>query len=128
MKPTVLVCDDESVLRELVASALESRYEVAEAGDGWESIEQARLVRPDVILLDMMRPGRSGLEVLVELRRDPELAATPVIMLTARTQAADRQAASAAGADMYLSKPFSPAELETTIESLLGRSDATGQR
>jgi DNA-binding response OmpR family regulator len=71
-------------------------------------------------------PGKSGLEVLAELKRTPELAATSVIMLTARTQASDQQAISAAGADVYLPKPFSVAELETTIERLLEGSGAAG--
>lgn len=128
MSRTLLVCDDEDILRDLLVSALGDRYRVVEASDGWEAIEQARLVRPDLILLDMMMPGKSGLETLAELKRDPELAGTRVIMLTARTQATDRGAVSAAGADVYLPKPFILAELETTIETLLERSDAPGQR
>lgn len=91
-----------------------------------EALEHARLVRPDVVLLDPMMPGKSGLNVLEELRSDPDLAGTRVIMLTARTQASDRQAAAAAGADVFLPKPFSLAGLASTIETLLGRHDATG--
>lgn len=126
MTATVLICDDEEVVRELVASALGGRYNVSAASDGSECLEQARLTRPDVILLDMMMPGTSGLEVLAELKRDPELAGVRVIMLTARAQASDREATTAAGADRYLPKPFSPAELETMIETLLGGDDAAG--
>ena len=125
-RSTLLICDDEDLVRELVVSALGDRYRVFEASDGGEALEQARLVRPDLILLDMMMPEKSGLDVLAELRCDPELAGTPVIMLTGRTQAFDREAISTAGADMYLSKPFSLAELEITIETLLGWTDATG--
>ena len=126
MNRTLLVCDDEHILRDLLVAALGDRYQVFEASDGFEALEQARLVRPDVILLDMMMPGKSGLEALAELKRDPELAGTRVIMLTARTQATDREAVSAAGADVYLPKPFSLADLETTIETLLEGSDAAG--
>jgi DNA-binding response OmpR family regulator len=77
-------------------------------------------------VLDMMMPGRSGLDVLSELRADPTLAGTPVLMLTARTQAADREAIVAAGADRFLAKPFSPAELEALVAELndSGASDA----
>jgi CheY-like chemotaxis protein len=121
MAAKVLVCDNEDVLRALVREALDGgRYEVAEARDGDESIERARDLRPDVIVLDIMMPGRSGIEVLQEVRRDPDLRETPVVMLTARTQAADREAASRAGADYFLPKPFSPARLVSVVDDLLG--------
>ena len=92
-RPTVLVCDDEPVLRLLVRATLDrGDYTVLEAGDGDEALARARSDRPDLILLDMMMPGRSGSEVLRAVRSDPASAATPVIMLTARAQAADREA------------------------------------
>jgi CheY-like chemotaxis protein len=117
---TVLLCDDEDVLRQLVRATLDNgEYSIVEATDGDESLELARRLRPDVIVLDMMMPGRSGLEVLEELRGDPKLASTPVIMLTARARQADREAAAAAGADRYLAKPFSPLELISLVEELL---------
>jgi two-component system, OmpR family, phosphate regulon response regulator PhoB len=116
---TVLLCDDEEVLRQLVRATLDNgEYSIVEATDGDESLELARRLRPDVIVLDMMMPGRSGLEVLQELRGDPNLGSTPVIMLTARARQADREAA-AAGADPYLAKPFSPLELISLVEELL---------
>ncbi len=118
---TVLVCDDEDVLRALIRATLdESRFTVVEARDGDESLAHARHIRPDLILLDMMMPGRTGLDVLSELRDDPTLARTPVVMLTARTQVADRAAAESRGADRYLAKPFSPLELLSVIDDLLG--------
>jgi len=122
MQPTsrILICDDEEVLRALVRATLDdARYEIVEAADGDESIELARSLKPDVILLDMMMPGRTGLEVLEILRADPELSRTPVVMLTARARASDRDAAVAAGADRYLAKPFSPLELISVVEELL---------
>jgi CheY-like chemotaxis protein len=115
----VLICDDEAVLRTLVRASLDPAYEIAEAADGVESLELARALHPDVIVLDMMMPDKSGLEVLAELRGDPALSETPVVMLTARAQAADRVAAAAGGADRYLSKPFSPLELAATVAELL---------
>jgi len=117
---TVLLCDDESVLRTLVRATLESDdYSIVEASDGEESLELARRFRPHIIVLDMMMPGRSGLDVLRELRSDPELADIPVVMLTARARPADRDTALEAGADRYLAKPFSPLELISVVESLL---------
>ena len=116
----ILICDDEDVLRALVRATLDDgSFEVLEAEDGDQSIELARSKKPDVILLDMMMPGRTGLEVLELLRADPELEQTPVIMLTARTRASDQEAALAAGADRYLAKPFSPLELISVVEELL---------
>ena len=116
----VLVCDNEEALRALVRAALEpTDCDIVEACDGDESYELARSERPDLIVLDMMMPGRSGLEVLAELRAEPEFADTPVVMLTARTQATDRSAAAEAGVDRFLSKPFSPLELASIVEELL---------
>jgi CheY-like chemotaxis protein len=120
---TVLVCDDETVLRALVRAMLERLdCDIVEACDGHEALEQARRHHPAVILLDMMMPGRSGLSVLAELRADPELSGTFVVMLTARTQLADREGAIAAGADCYMSKPFSPLELARIVEPVLKRA------
>lgn len=120
MPTTVLLCDDEEVLRQLVRATLgNGEYTIVEAADGDESLELARETQPDLIVLDMMMPGRSGLEVLRELRADPETAATPVIMLTARARESDRNEAASAGADRYLAKPFSPLELIAVVEELL---------
>ena len=120
MTATVLVCDDEDVMRALVCATLSGEeYETVEARDGEESLALARSIRPDLVVLDVMMPGRSGLEVLAELRAAPELAETAVVMLTARTQATDRTAVAVAGADRYLPKPFSPAELLSLVEELL---------
>ncbi|MEN3311586.1 MAG: hypothetical protein V7645_915 [Actinomycetota bacterium] len=122
MESTILVCDNEEILRGLVRASLDGNgYTLVEARDGVEAVEQARLVRPDLILLDMMMPGQSGLEVLAELRRDPELRGIPVVMLTARAQVTDRDAAHLAGADRFLAKPFSPLELDGVVKELLGR-------
>jgi CheY-like chemotaxis protein len=113
----ILICDDENVMRDLVCATLDpGEFELVEACDGNEALEVARRERPDVILLDMMMPGRTGLEVARELRGQDEFADTPIIMLTARTQAADRDAAAEAGATRFLAKPFSPLELIALVE------------
>lgn len=118
--PSILICDDEHRLRELIRDTLEGGgYALAEAADGDESLELARSLRPDLILLDMMMPGKTGLEVLAALRLEPEFAETRVVMLTARTQVSDRDAATRAGADRFLPKPFSPLELISMVDDLL---------
>jgi DNA-binding response OmpR family regulator len=120
LPPRVLICDNEEVLRTLVRDALAiGNYEIVEARDGDESVEAARDHEPDLIVLDMMMPGRSGLEVLRELRGEARFAETPVIMLTARAQAADRNAALDAGVNRFLPKPFSPLTLASVVEELL---------
>ncbi len=117
---TVLICDDEEVLRALVRATLDGgAHSIVEACDGEEALEQARRVQPDVILLDMMMPIKSGVDVLAELRGDPALAEIPVIMLTARTQAADREAAALLGATRFLPKPFRPSELAASVDELV---------
>lgn len=121
MRPKILICDDEDVLRALVRASLrQGEYDVLEARDGNEALELARTERPNLILLDMMMPGCSGIEALAQLRADPAVADTPVIMLTARTQENDRTAANDAGATMFLPKPFSPAELARLVDEALG--------
>jgi CheY-like chemotaxis protein len=120
--PTILICDDEDVLRELVRASLSERpFVVVEAGSGDEALSLARRHRPDLVVMDMMMPGRSGLEVVADLRADPDLAATPVILLTARAQADDRAAAVAAGADRFVAKPFSPQALLAAVDELLAQ-------
>ena len=119
MSATVLVCDDELMLRTLVRAALGRSYEVFEARDGEEGIAMTRRHRPDVVVLDMIMPGRSGLDFLGDLRADPELSGTRVVMLTARTQKIDREAAMGAGADRFLPKPFSPSALSAIVEEVL---------
>src|SRR6266566_4853693 len=109
MAATVLICDNEEVLRSLVRATLNhGDYELAEACNGDEALALARELRPDVILLDMMMPGRTGLEVLTELRAEPGFEDTRVVVLTARAQESDRASAVGAGADSFLTKPFSP--------------------
>jgi DNA-binding response OmpR family regulator len=114
---TVLICDDEPSLRELIRVSLDGPYSFAEADDGETSLEIARRLRPDVVILDMMMPRRNGLEVLGEIRRDEALADTPVIVLTA--QPATREEALRQGADIVMVKPFEPDEITAAVEEVL---------
>ncbi len=118
-RPTILICDDEPNLRELMRISLEPSYEFAEASDGAEAIDLAERVRPDLVLLDVMMQGTNGLAVIEYLRSRPELAATPIVVVSAFAAASDRRAAYAAGATEFLKKPFEPQTLSTLVESLL---------
>ncbi|MBA2462214.1 MAG: response regulator [Actinobacteria bacterium] len=116
----MLICDDEAVLRRLVRASLRERdYELIDAADGDEALLLAREQEPDLILLDVMMPGRTGLDVLLCLQQESRLASIPVVMLTARTQDADRAAALGAGVRRFLPKPFSPSELGALVDELL---------
>ena len=120
----VLVVDDEAVLAEMVSMAL--RYEgwnIATAGDGAAALESARLQRPDVVVLDVMLPDMSGLDVLRKLREEsPQL---PVLLLTAKDAVEDRIAGLTAGGDDYVTKPFSLEEVVLRLRALLRRTGVT---
>jgi CheY-like chemotaxis protein len=114
---TVLICDDEPSLRELIRISLDGPYRFVEAEDGESSLEIARRERPDIVILDMMMPRGNGLEVLNALRQEPELADTPVIVLTA--QPAIREQALQEGADIVMVKPFEPEQITAAVEGVL---------
>jgi DNA-binding response OmpR family regulator len=116
----ILVCDDEAPMRELVQLVLGGGYEFREASDGLECAALARALKPDLVILDVMLPGRNGYEVLKELRRRG--LKTPVLMLTAKGQVEDRVSGLDAGADDYLVKPFSTDELLARVRALLRRA------
>jgi CheY-like chemotaxis protein len=118
---TVLIADDEPSLRVLVNATIASEdYQVVEAMDGDEAWGLMHRYRPDVALLDVQMPGRTGLELTRAIKADPELAGTTVILLTSKAQDSDVQAGLEAGADRYLTKPFSPLELLAAVEQALG--------
>ena len=121
----VLVADDDLDIRELVAFKLaQAGYEVRSAPDGVAALDAARAGGVDLVVLDLMMPGLSGLDVCAELRREPATAELPVIMLTARAQDQDVATGFAAGADDYVVKPFSPRELVSRVQAVLGRARA----
>jgi len=114
---TVLICDDEPSLRELIRISLGGRYAFAEADDGEASLALVRSLHPDVVILDVMMPRLSGLEVLQEIRGDKELADTAVIVLTA--QPATMEEALRSGANVVMVKPFEPAQITAAVEEVL---------
>jgi len=116
----ILVADDEVALCRLVAATLNAdNYEILEAGRGTEALVLAQSERPDLILLDVHMPELDGLEVCRRIKADEALRNTPVVMLTAASQQVDLEAGYAAGADSYLTKPFSPLELLEVIQQQL---------
>jgi CheY-like chemotaxis protein len=118
---TVLICDDEPALRELIRVSLVGEYAFAEAANGVECIEIARETRPDVVVLDLMMPRRNGLEVLEDLRGDAELADTPVIVLTAQPET--REEALRGGANLVMDKPFSPDQISNAVQEVLAEAE-----
>ena len=98
----ILICDDEPSVRDLMRLSLGAHHQVAEAADGAEAIELAERIHPDLVLLDVMMPGTTGLDVLEHLRADPELAAAPVVVVSAHATERDRLAAFEAGATEFV--------------------------
>jgi CheY-like chemotaxis protein len=115
---TVLVVEDDSALREFLCTALADEFEVAGAVSGEEAVDLARKLRPDVVLLDVMLPGLSGLDVVRVIRSDPSLKDTPVLVMTAFSEI-DANDAEAAGANRFLAKPFDLNELTTAVRDLV---------
>jgi CheY-like chemotaxis protein len=120
MLRTVLIADDESSIRLLVHATIESDdYSVVEAADGAQAWALTQQLKPALVLLDVQMPGQSGLEVLRSIKADPDLTATRVILLTSKAQERDIEIGLIAGADFYLTKPFSPLDLLTRVEEAL---------
>jgi two-component system, OmpR family, response regulator RegX3 len=123
-RPRVLVVEDESAIVEAVAYALELEgFQVASAHGGREGLEAARRLNPAVVILDVMLPGMSGLDVCRQLRRESDV---PIIMLTAKEGEADKVAGLELGADDYMTKPFSMRELVARVRAQVRRAAKSG--
>jgi len=121
-QPVVLAADDDEDILALVAFRLErSGYTVLQARDGQEAFELARSEKPDLAVLDVMMPKLDGFELTRRLRAEEATSRMPIILLTARAQDTDVAQGFDAGADDYLRKPFSPQELRTRVQAILGR-------
>ena len=117
---TLLLADDEANLRMLARITLDDPdYRILEAADGTTALTLARAEHPDLLVLDWMMPGLTGIEVARQLREDPNTSGIPIIMLTAKGQASDKEQGQASGAYAYLVKPFSPLELLEKVEAAL---------
>lgn len=124
----VLLVEDEPNIAEAIRFILtRAGWRVSVEANGAAATGRIAALRPAAVILDLMLPGRSGLEILTDLRADPALAATPVLMLTARGQGRDREAAAAAGATAFLAKPFANADVLAALEGMLA-APLAGQR
>jgi two-component system alkaline phosphatase synthesis response regulator PhoP len=122
--PTILVIEDEPDIRKLVQYNLaQERFKVLEAEDGEQALKILKSEKPNLIILDLMLPGLSGLELCKILRERPETAQLPILMLTAKAGEADKVIGLEMGADDYLAKPFSPREMVARVRAILRRSE-----
>src|SRR5262249_46349395 len=116
-RPTILIADDESSIRLLVRETLGAdEYRILEVADGTSALQAARTESPNLLVLDVSMPQVDGVEVCRQLRTDPTTRALPIIILSAKGQETDRQRGLDAGANAYLSKPFSPLQLLRLVE------------
>jgi two-component system response regulator MtrA len=119
----IVVADDDVDVRMLVMLKLEhAGHDVVGVENGHDAVAACRSTHPDLVVLDLMMPGMSGLDACQEIRSDPALAETSIILLTARAQETDVHAGMACGADAYVTKPFSPRDLALRVDSLLTRA------
>jgi len=119
--PKVLIADDQESMRSLIRVTLDSgHFEILEAPDGAAAARIARDEQPDLVFLDWTMPALSGIEVCQKLRDDPRTATTKIVMVTGRADVDEQAAGFAAGADDYITKPFSPLELLDKVSEVLG--------
>ena len=125
MPPTILSVDDAPLIRKLITTTLQdvAGFDLTEAGDGLAAIEAATATRPDIVFLDYDMPRLNGIETCRRLRSDPTTADATIIMLTAMSDQPAQDRAVGAGADLFLTKPFSPLRLLRLVDEL-GRGAA----
>lgn len=120
----ILIVDDEAAIRDMLRVALEmADYECIEASNAQEALELTVDERPDLVLLDWMMPGTSGIELARRLKREESTAEVPIIMLTAKGEEDNKVQGLEVGADDYITKPFSPRELVARLKAVLRRAD-----
>ncbi len=121
MNGHVLLIEDEPNIIEAISFILSREgWRVDTHSQGSDAVEHVRRTGPDVLILDAMLPGRSGFDILRDLRDDPEMSALPILMLTARGQSKDREQAERAGVSRFMTKPFSNAEVLDAVRALSG--------
>jgi CheY-like chemotaxis protein len=120
MSRTILIVDDDPNIRRLIAATLEdvSGYRMTEACDGHEAVERARAVTPEIVFLDIEMPKLNGIEACRRLRSDPATASATIVMLTGDSGPQAERGALAAGADLFLTKPFSPLHLLRLVDRI----------
>ncbi len=126
--PRILAVDDEpNIVRLIQVNLVRQGYTVETANNGVEALAKIRENRPDLLVSDVMMPEMGGFELLKNVRMDPALSDLPVIMLTAKTQDKDVMEGYTHGADMYLTKPFNPAELLQFVKRILSAGGGDGE-
>ena len=116
----ILIADDEEVLRMLIVDTLEDEgYEIVETENGRDALEEIKTNDYDLVLLDYMMPGLTGIEVAKEVQTLPDKQGTKILMLTAKNQQKDVEESQAAGIHYYMSKPFSPMQLIDVVEEIV---------
>jgi phosphate regulon transcriptional regulator PhoB len=123
MKRILIIEDDRDIVELVRYNLANEGFQVTSAGDGSTGLAQVKKTPPDLLLLDLMLPKLSGLEICKEIRRDASLNRLPILMLTARGEEADRVVGLEMGADDYVTKPFSPRELVARVKALLRRAE-----
>ena len=127
MKRIQIIEDDPDIVELVRYNLIQEGFQISANGDGVSGMAQLRKAPPDLLILDLMLPKLSGLEICREIRRDRKLERLPVIMLTARGEEADRVSGLELGADDYVTKPFSPRELVARVKALLRRAQPVSQ-
>src|ERR1700760_4983941 len=123
-RPRILVAEDEPDMMTLASSSLKSAgFDVFSAADGAQALAKTRETPPSLLILDLMLPEMSGLEVCKALKKDTATASIPIVMLTARAEEVDRIVGFELGADDYVTKPFSPRELVLRVTGVLRRTN-----
>ncbi|WP_397543295.1 response regulator [Roseovarius salis] len=118
-KRVILIEDERNIIEAIRFILAREGWEVKTHSNGHDAVDVVRAQRPDLLILDVMLPGRSGFDILQEIRGDDDLNGVPVLMLTARGQDKDREMAERAGASRYMTKPFSNAEVLEAVRELV---------
>lgn len=120
---SILLVDDEPYILRSLSFVLEREgYSVLTASDGEDALETIRRIRPSMVFLDIMLPRKNGYEICAEVKEDPTLSTTHIVMLSAKGQQVDRERGMLAGADEYMTKPFSPREIVEYVRDIFARA------
>jgi len=118
----LLIEDEPNIIEAIRFLLMREGWRVDTHSDGTDAVEVVRTARPDLVILDMMLPGKSGMDILRELREISDLEALPVLMLTARGQSRDRELAEKAGVSRFMTKPFSNTEVLSAVRDLVAQA------
>ncbi|APX10693.1 response regulator transcription factor [Tateyamaria omphalii] len=118
-KHVLLVEDEINIIEAMQFLLSREGWDVDTHSDGATAVDKVRAMKPDLVVLDYMLPGKNGIDILTELRADPEFARLPILMLTARGQGRDRELAEKAGVSRFMTKPFSNTEVMTAVRDLV---------